>query len=846
MELLGILLVACSFLPLTEQKISYLITAPKVVHIGMNETITVQVFKAPASVAITVYFEGQSGESQDVLLSQRHQVDLNQANNFTKVIHMQVLPEKTRHLDITHETHYAVLVAEIPFRVTRKTRIRLAPRPYFIYVITDKPIYKPHETVRYQVFTLDEELNPISTTVVIEVSDSQGNVLASVDEQDSLDSVHSGEISIQSEMTGRYQIRARVNGSSKNEGAISFQVQNYELPKFDVRIIPDHWHYLVTNASFSVTIQVRKAPDGGLSQQLPQASVHPSARSPGPWDVPACNTRSGSTRCSRRPTGFGQTKEHLSPSAKSHCDFHGNATFGITTVLGHRVPLSNLHPISCSQNRDFRVTLETIDLINNISQKGGMDKFKNGMLYIQAEISDKNGNREITLLDNISFQDSSYSISFVATKPYFTPGTDFYSLISVTYPNGSAAVDVPINVSVRIKGENILTSSAAQLTDQIGELGFKFMVPWNAETIEITAIAGDENTGSEKIVKVVRKHHSASRRYLHISVPHVLLYPGYIITVNLTAISQYDLRDVHYFDYMVLGKGKVLDLRRVERVPETTFDIQITWDMIPYFRIVAYYVVDDKGKEEIVVDSQWVEVESLCDEKFQVNSALLPHQEGYGLELSIWSDNPAEVFVHAVDPRLKRLHTQDIITMRKVFEDLHSYEIDTSYGSGKDALGVFSHSRLQPLSNLMPPLPEPAVQGQPKGLPLKRKWTLESIPGSGSGNSSLTSDKPPADSQKVHDGSGQRTVTIRPKKHRVHGAGVHADLIHPVFNDSSMWTLSTVRGTNSFRLRSDIRPPRTWEIHVLGLLEEHGLCLAKDKLFSLDRGHFDDSTESKK
>ncbi|GCC38502.1 hypothetical protein chiPu_0017016, partial [Chiloscyllium punctatum] len=498
------------------------------------------------------------------------------------------------------------------------------------------------------------------------------------------------------------------------------------LPKFDVRIIPDHWHYLVTNASFSVTIQVR---------------------------------------------------------AKSHCDFHGNATFGITTVLGHRVPLSNLHPISCSQNRDFRVTLETIDLINNISQKGGMDKFKNGMLYIQAEISDKNGNREITLLDNIPFQDSSYSISFVATKPYFTPGTDFYSLISVTYPNGSAAVDVPINVSVRIKGENILTSSAAQLTDQIGELGFKFMVPWNAETIEITAIAGDENTGSEKIVKVVRKHHSASRRYLHISVPHVLLYPGYIITVNLTAISQYDLRDVHYFDYMVLGKGKVLDLRRVERVPETTFDIQITWDMIPYFRIVAYYVVDDKGKEEIVVDSQWVEVESLCDEKFQVNSALLPHQEGYGLELSIWSDNPAEVFVHAVDPRLKRLHTQDIITMRKVFEDLHSYEIDTSYGSGKDVLGVFSHSRLQPLSNLMPPLPEPAV---------------------------------------------------------------HADLIHPIFNDSSMWTLSTVRGTNSFRLRSDIRPPRTWEIHVLGLLEEHGLCLAKDKLFSLDRGHFDDSTESKK
>ncbi|XP_048376239.1 complement C3-like [Stegostoma tigrinum] len=786
MELLRILFSACLFLPFAEQKPSYLITAPNVVHIGMDETITVQVFQGPPSAAITVYFEGQAGESPEVLLSQKHKVELNQENNFTKVIHMQVLPEKTKHLNITHQTQYAVLVAEVPFDVTRKTRVQLAPSLYFIYVVTDKPIYKPDETVRYQIFTLDEEMNPIDTMVLIEVSDSKGNILASANEQDGSNSVHSGEISIQSEMLGRYQIRATVSGNSKSEGVTSFQVQNYELLYFDMRIIPDRWYYVVTDSFFPVTVQVQ---------------------------------------------------------AKSTCDLHGSVTFGIT-ISGQRVPLSKVQPIHCTLNKDFRVTLDTNVLIKNINENGGMDKFKKGTLYIQADISDQKGHHETKLVDNIPFRTSPYHISLAGTKPYFTPGTDFYSLISVIYPNGSAAVTVPINVLVNITGENILTSEAVGQTDQLGELGFTFMAPWNAETIEIVAIAGNGDTGFERMRKIVKKHHSASKRYLHIGVPHVLLYPGDTITVNLTAVSQHDLRNVRYFNYMVLGKRKVLDFRRVERGPETTFDVRITQEMIPFFRIVAYYVVNDTGKEEIVADSQRIEVESLCDTKFQVDSALLHQWEDYELELSVMSDNPTEVFVRAVDPRLKELYAQDTITMRKVFEDLNSYDIGTFYGSGKDTLGVFNHSRLHPLSNLLPELLEPAVHEHPKEPSPKGilKKMLDPVPEDGM--SSLKPDKRPASSQEIPalrvplvDGSGERTVTIRQKKHKVHRAAVHDNLIHPIFNGSSMWMLNTRPGNNNFRLISDLLPPRSWEIHVLGLSEENGLCLAKEELLILDQGH---------
>uniref|UniRef100_UPI00398E89F1 complement C5-like n=1 Tax=Pristiophorus japonicus TaxID=55135 RepID=UPI00398E89F1 len=249
----------------------YLITAPNVVHVGMDETITVQVSGADTGVAVTVYFENQTGKASDIISPKKYTVELNQMNNFTEIILAQVLPQKTNHLNFAREAQYVMLVAEIsaPFERTRKALIRLLSRPYFIYIVTDKPIYTPDETVRYRIFTLDQEMKPIDCTIMVEVLDSEGTVLASMNEQTDANSVHSGEINIQSEMTGNYQIRAKVSEHSEYHGSITFRVHNYELPKFDVRIIPDYWYYLVASDSFSFTIEVVEV--AGL-----EAAVQPS------------------------------------------------------------------------------------------------------------------------------------------------------------------------------------------------------------------------------------------------------------------------------------------------------------------------------------------------------------------------------------------------------------------------------------------------------------------------------------------------------------------------------------------------------------------------------------------
>ncbi|XP_067865787.1 complement C3-like isoform X2 [Heterodontus francisci] len=777
---LVILLFACLFLPLTEQKPSYLITAPNVVHVGMDETITVQVFEAVTSVAITVYFKEQMGDAPDIIMSQNYTVVLNQMNNFTKVILVQVLPEKTSHLNFAREAQHVILVAEIsaPFNVTSKAPIRLASRPYFIYIVTDKPIYTPDETVRYQIFTLDQELDPINCTVTVEVLDSEGTVLASVREQNRSNSVHIGEISIQSKMTGTYQIRAKVHENSEYQGLITFQVQNYEI-KLDMRIIPDRWYYVVKDETFPVTIQVLN---------------------------------------------------------KLHNDLYSNVTFGMTTASGHRVPLPRLHQTHHIQNGTARVILYTTALSNSIEQNGGMDKFNRGTMYIIAEVTDRKGYNERKVLDNIPFRLSPYNISLSAIKPYFTPGAAFNLRISVTDLDGSPAANVPLRVSITIAGEKMLNATNNGLTDKIGELGFTFKVPPNAHNISITVVDNKD----ERLRKVVMKHHSDSKRYLHINVPCVLLYPGDIITVTLTAISQLDISDIHYYYYMVIGKGKILDFRRVERAPETTVQLPITQDMIPYFRIVAYYVLDYNGRKEIIADSLRIEVESLCDTKFQVDSALYKHEESYQLLLSVLSDSPAEVFVQAVDTWLKELNIQDTITKRKVFEDLNSYDFGLSYGSGSDTVGVFRDSGLYPFSNLMTVLPEPAVHGHPISPTFNGGSTRKVDPVPGNEPFRLISDIQPISSwdnqalnMPAEDGSEKRTVTIR----QMEQATVHGHPISPTFNGSSMWKVDVVPGNETFRLISNIHPPSSWEIQALSMSAENGLCLAQRMLIRLDGGH---------
>ncbi|TAK36664.1 MAG: alpha-2-macroglobulin [Chloroflexota bacterium] len=109
-----------------------------------------------------------------------------------------------------------------------------------VFVETDKPIYKPGQTVHIRVLTLDAELRPVKADTSVEVQDAKGikvyKKTASADElgMASLDLPLSTEPNL-----GVWKVTAE---SGKRKAQIDVRVEEYVLPKFEVNVdLPRQW-----------------------------------------------------------------------------------------------------------------------------------------------------------------------------------------------------------------------------------------------------------------------------------------------------------------------------------------------------------------------------------------------------------------------------------------------------------------------------------------------------------------------------------------------------------------------------------------------------------------------------
>ncbi|XP_078088439.1 complement C3-like [Mustelus asterias] len=623
MELLVILLCASWHISITEQAPSYLITAPKIVRIEVKETVTVQVFEARGNVDANIYLMNQKNM---VVCSEIHRVKLNHTNNFTDVILVQILPEKLVQCELTGRTPYITLAAEIPKLFTRRrfVHLHLRPTPYFTFIETDKPSYKPNDTVRFQTFSLDHEMKLSRCDVKMQIWHS-GNVVAEArSHKQGSDAVCRGEVNIPSSMVGDFEIQGAPTSFSVYQGHRKFQIK----------------------------------------EQAPK---------------------------------------------------------------------------------------------------------------------EKKENNEIP----------DYTINLTKTKRFFVPGAPFQILASITYPDGSPISEILIKTDIIISEEKNIQATQEEFTDSIGELSLSFSVPENATGIYIKVTAGNKASGTEVSSEIAIKRHYSNQMYLHINVPNALLYPGNIINVTLSAFSQLDISSVNYYYYMVLNKGKLLHFERIRRSDNTSFPIMITKDMVPYFRIIAYYFTNIKGNKSFVSDSVRVEVEDPCSSKFQIQPALYTDNNQRGLRLSVFSEAVSNVFVQAVDSQLYGPN-KDMNTLQKVFYRKDFYDFGSSYGGGRNTIEVFEDAGLRFISDLM----EATELLETTSIPWKR--------------GPLT---PPSDAVGIV--STHQTV-------------------NPVYEHSWVWEIQKTSGKKQYRLTSDIDPPKSWEISAFSISEEGEICVAKPQMLKMD------------
>ncbi|NWR56152.1 CO4 protein, partial [Bucorvus abyssinicus] len=628
----------------------FLITAPNVVHLGTHETITVQVHGAQHPVQVTAYFKD---EMKNQLLSERIIFNLNQNNNYQEMKKLMVIGFFFCSLQVKPGTlqqnlfkrsnkPYVLLVTEsreLYKETVQSTRILLSSKKGYIFIQTDKPIYTPSSKVKYRIFILDNAMRPTDDTVTVAVLNSRGMVVKKSDQKINRAFSESFEIPDIAE-PGTWKIKAWFRQYEMSNVSAEFEVKIYELPSFEVKLIPLQPYYHIWNENFVFDIEAKHSYGKGI-----QGASY--------------------------------------------------VRFGIIDENEKKVFLPGLEQQLSLQNGKGRVTLNTTLLEEKLRKS--ISTLEGFHLYVAVTtVETASGEMREEELRNVMFVKSPYTVDLSNTKKYFVPGAPFSVVASVTLIDGSPAVSLPVTATVTLAGKTPMKETA--LSNKEGLIPFTFDIPRDAQTLQIMAEEGKEKLESPEVSIRAERYQSDSRNYLSISIPHTVVSPGDTLRITLNDIHQSGSGKIDYFYYMAVAKGQV---ELLGRVPSSNkiINLRITEKMVPAFRFLAYYFIAHEGRQDIVADSVWVDVMDVCEGKIKVRTEQETYEPTDSINLLIETDHAGTVALAVVDKAVFILNKKNKLTAKKVFNAMNSYDLGCSAGGGADSVQVFTDVGLAFLSD---------------------------------------------------------------------------------------------------------------------------------------------------
>jgi CD109 antigen len=209
----------------------FFILAPKVLFSGGESSVTMAAFSDNQSVERCVEYTLTDENDNEITLVQ---ASTSESGNVVATFEVPDVEEGTYVLSAKPsgvETEFTATVDVVK------------NNPLFIE--TDKPIYKPGQTIHGRVVSLNNNLVPVEQNVTIEITDAKGIKVFKEELRSNEYGVISFDLPLASELNlGTWKIIASSGSSSSN---VDIQVDKYVLPKFDVSLeTPQEW-FLVSD-----------------------------------------------------------------------------------------------------------------------------------------------------------------------------------------------------------------------------------------------------------------------------------------------------------------------------------------------------------------------------------------------------------------------------------------------------------------------------------------------------------------------------------------------------------------------------------------------------------------------
>uniref|UniRef100_A0A4W3IR74 Complement C4-like n=1 Tax=Callorhinchus milii TaxID=7868 RepID=A0A4W3IR74_CALMI len=589
----------------------YLISAPNILHIGVEETVAVQVDGVNRPVSVVVYCMHEVSRQK---CSEDVSFQLNAENDY------QQFKPITRKDLWKRKVPYISLVAESKelFQSRRMVRVLLSSKQGYIFIQTDKSIYTPNEIVKYRIFTLDHYMKPVSKTIQISIYNSGNMRIYSGDFMSN--KISAKQLKLPDiALPGNWRIEVQFASFPMSLRSAQFEVKEFVLPSFGIKVEAERMFYLITAAEFSFTIIAKHT--------------------------------------------YGEPVEGMA-----------FVRFGIIDEKSNNTFLRGLEQQLSMRNGRVESSILTEKIAKTLKDGQSMEQLLGHYLYMAITVYEtSSGEMEETEIRQVKFVSSPYVIDLSKTRRFFTPSTPHSVQVQVSYPNGSPASRVPVQ----------LDTGNRLYTDVNGRISFAKEPGEAADVmaIKVKVTAGDGSPGKEvsEATMTASIFQSQAKSYLYIDVPSREVDLGSSLLVDLKDISFRKLGKIDYYYYMVCVLNIYVLYSRSH--PSSV-------SLIKAFSLYQMIVGSSPTSRTFISDLDY------CFGNKRQQSPL-----SRSTTLKVTLPDSGSVSMVVVDKAVYILNSKNKLTAKKVFEEMNSYDLGCSYGSGVDTANVFKDAGLTFISN---------------------------------------------------------------------------------------------------------------------------------------------------
>uniref|UniRef100_A0A8C9WZR1 Uncharacterized protein n=1 Tax=Sander lucioperca TaxID=283035 RepID=A0A8C9WZR1_SANLU len=599
-------------------------SAPNLLRVGTAENIFVECQDCTGG-NIQVEIKVMNHPTKTTKLTSTS-VTLTSARNFQEL--GQITPAPDARTDPTMK-QYVYLQAQFPDQLLESV-VLVSFQSGYIFIQTDKTLYTPNSKVHFRMFAVTPRMEPVErdaetqtdASIAIEIVTPEGIILP-LDSVSLKSGIHSGDFQLAEIVSlGLWKVVAKFQSNPQQSYFAEFEVKEYVLPSFEVKLIPVSSFFYVDSQELTINIKATYL----FGQEVDGTAY----------------------------VVFGVMQEGRKksfPSSLQRVQVKG----GIGVVKLKREHITQTYP--------------------NILELVGSS------IYVAVSVLTESGGEMVEAeMRSIQIVTSPYTITFKKTPKFFKPGMSFDVAVEVVNPDGTPAKGVPVVVDPGQVQASTRANGMAKLT-----------INTMAQSLTITARTNGSNISNRRqasATMVALPYITQSNSYIHMGVDTAELELGDTLKVNLI-IKRNENHDTD-ITYLILSRGQLVKNGRFKTRGQIliSLTVTVTKEMLPSFRIIAYYHTDGN---EVVSDSVWVDVKDSCMgslrlESSKPNPSYEPRRM-FGLKVT--GDPGATVGLVAVDKGVYVLNNKHRLTQKKVWDIVEKYDTGCTPGGGKNGMGVF-------------------------------------------------------------------------------------------------------------------------------------------------------------